>query len=56
MTDDATRLQHYVELLEAELHQSMERQRALIAALDRARAELVALDGGTNIFDGEPIG
>jgi hypothetical protein len=31
-------------------------QQALIAALERARAELVALDGGVTIFDGEPIG
>jgi hypothetical protein len=53
MTDDATRIQHYIELLEAELHQSQRRQQALIVALDRARAQLQALDGGTNIFDGE---
>lgn len=56
MTDpDAQRLQHYIELLEDELHQSQRRQQSLIAALDRARAELAALDGGIAFFDGEVL-
>ena len=52
-TDDAQRLQHYIELLEDEIRQSQRRQQALISALDRARAELAALDGGALFYDGE---
>jgi hypothetical protein len=55
MTDDASRLQHTIELLESELHESQRRQQALIAALERARAELRALDGGITFYDGEPL-
>ena len=55
MTDDADRLHHLVELLEDELRQSQRRQQSLIAALDRARAELQALDGGISFFDGEVL-
>jgi hypothetical protein len=51
MTDDTNRLQHYIELLEAELHQAQQRQQALIAALHRARAEIAALDGGILFYD-----
>jgi len=54
-TDDAKRLRHYIELLEDELHQSQRRQQSLIAALDRARAELHALQGGIAFFDGEAL-
>jgi hypothetical protein len=51
---DVSRLRHLIELLESELHESQRRQQALIVALDRARAELQALDGGvTTFFDGE---
>jgi hypothetical protein len=53
---DVSRLRHLIELLESELHEHQRRQRTLIAALERARAELVALDGGVTIYDGEPIG
>jgi hypothetical protein len=53
---DAQRLQHYIELLEDELRQAQRRQQALIAALERAKAELGASEGGITIFDGEPIG
>jgi len=55
-SEDNDRLHHLIELLEDELHQAQRRQQSLIAALERARAELVALDGGVTIFDGEPIG
>jgi hypothetical protein len=55
MTDESDRLQHYILLIEDELHQSQRRQQALIAALDRARAELHALDGGALYFDGERL-
>ena len=41
-TEDTRRLQHYIELIESELHQSQRRQQSLISALDRARAELAA--------------
>jgi hypothetical protein len=54
-SDDTRRISHYIELLEAELRESMERQRSLIAALDRAKAELHALDGGALYFDGERL-
>lgn len=52
----ADRLRHYIRLLEAELHESQRRQQALIAALQRARAQLVASEGGIAFFDGEPLG
>ena len=52
-TEDTRRLQHFIELIESELHQSQRRQQALVAALDRARAELRALDGGALFYDGE---
>ena len=55
MTDDTRRIQHYIELLEDELHQAQRKQQALIAALERARAELVAIEGGITIFDGEVL-
>jgi hypothetical protein len=55
MTDDASRLQHHIELIEDELHQSQRRQQALVAALDRARAQLQALDGSVTFFDGERL-
>lgn len=55
MNNDAQRLTHYIALLEDELHQSQRRQQALIAALDRARAELQALDGGALFHDGEVL-
>jgi hypothetical protein len=55
MTDDAQRLQHHIELLESELCESMRRQQALISALDRARAELQALDGSISFYDGEVL-
>ena len=52
---ESKRLQHYILLLEDELHQAQGRQQALIAALSRARAELAALDGGALFFDGERL-
>lgn len=52
---DTDRLTHYIELLEDELHQSQKRQQSLIAALERARAELAALDGGALFYDGERL-
>jgi hypothetical protein len=55
MTDDASRLQHHIELLESELNESLKRQQSLIAALDRARAQLQALDGSVTFFDGERL-
>jgi len=55
-TDEARRLQHYIELLEDELHQSQRQQQSLVAALERARPQLVASEGGTTFVDGEPIG
>lgn len=56
MTDDAARLTHLIALLEDELHQSQHRQQALIVALDKARAELHALEnGGVCFYDGELI-
>jgi hypothetical protein len=51
---DVSRLRHLIELLESELHESQRRQ-ALIVALDRARAELQALDGSVVFFDGEEL-
>ena len=54
-TEDTRRLQHFIELIESELHQSQRRQQALVAALDRARAELAALDGGSIFYDGERL-
>jgi hypothetical protein len=51
--DDIDRLRHLIELFEDELHQSQRRQQSLINALDRARAEIRALDGGVSFFDGE---
>ncbi len=55
MTDDTDRLQHYIELLQTELHQAQRRQQELVSALDRARHELVALQGGIAFFDGEAL-
>jgi hypothetical protein len=55
MTDESDRLQHYILLLEDELHQSQRRQQSLISALDRARAELAARDGGALFYDGERL-
>ena len=52
---ESKRLQHYILLLEDELHQAQGRRQALIAALSRARAELAALDGGALFFDGERL-
>jgi hypothetical protein len=54
-TEDTRRIEHFIELLEIELHESQRRQQALIAALDRARAELHALDGGALFYDGERL-
>jgi hypothetical protein len=51
--DDIDRLRHLIELFEDELRQSQRRQQSLINALDRARAEIRALDGGVSFFDGE---
>ena len=53
---DTQKLRDRIHLIEAELHEHQRKQQALIAALERARAELVALDGGVTIYDGEPIG
>ena len=53
--DEAQRIQSYILLLEDELRQSQRRQQALIAALDKARAELAALDGGIAFHDGERL-
>ena len=56
MSDDTRRLQHLIELLEDELHQSQRRQQALISALHKAKAELHALeDGGVLFYDGEKL-
>ena len=55
-TAEPQRLRYQIQILEAELHESQRRQQQLIATLDRARAELVASEGGLAIFDGEPIG
>jgi hypothetical protein len=55
MTDDRQRLTNLIELIEDELHQSQRRQQALIAALSRARAELMALDGSVVFHDGERL-
>jgi hypothetical protein len=55
LTTDTNRLQHYIELLTAELHESQRRQQALIAALDKARHELMALDGNIVFYDGERL-
>ena len=55
MTDDRERLTHLVELLNAELCDSMRHQQSLIVALDRARAELQALDGTIVYLDGERL-
>ena len=54
-TTEAQRLRHYIRLLEAELHEHQKRQQTLIAALDRARAELGALEGGAAFYDGEAL-
>ncbi len=49
-------LRYRVQLLEAELHASQRQQQALIAALDRTRAEIAALEGGIEFFhDGEAL-
>jgi hypothetical protein len=55
MTDDRERLTHLLELLTDELHQSQRRQQALIVALDKARAEIAALDGTVVFHDGERL-
>jgi hypothetical protein len=52
---DVSRLRHLIELLESELHEQQRRQQDTISALDRARAELQALDGSVVFFDGEEL-
>ena len=55
-SDESQRLIRYIEIIEAELHQCQERQRLLISALEKARAELYAINsGGVVYFDGEKL-
>ena len=56
MTDERDRVTHLIELLTDELHQSQRRQQALISALEKARAELYAINSGVAVyFDGEKL-
>jgi chromosome segregation ATPase len=50
---DVSRLRHIIELLESELHEHQRQQQALISELQRARAQLQAIDGNITFYDGE---
>ena len=53
--EDAKRLARLIEVIQAELLECQQRQRLLIAALHKAKAEVAALDGGPLFFDGERL-
>jgi hypothetical protein len=55
MSSDPQMLRDRIEIIELELHESQRKQQALIASLQRAKAELVALEGGITFFDGERL-